>query len=332
MHVVWTGAGAYRRAVYKNETADFDEAILQVKDDLFGPNRHNLNVKKKIGSKGGLNNIPDGYLIDLNGDKPRLYTVENELAAHDYLRHIAVQILEFSLSFKSKPRRIKGILWDALQTMLEARQACEQYAAANGYRNLDYLLEWLVFETPFTALVIIDEMPEDLENVLLTQFRFGVQVLELARYENEQGHRYYHFEPFLSDVTGVGTTSDGKGGTSKPTAITDLDTLVVPAREDGFQETFLGAQRWYAVRINGTMWPQIKHVAAYRVAPHSAITYVAPVSSIEPWQDTGKVVLNFSESAHEIGPIPKGQKAPPQNVRYTSLARLQAAKTLDDLW
>lgn len=332
MQLVWTGGGAYRRTGYTNETTDFEAAILQVKDDLFGPNRHYLNVKKKIGAKGGLTNIPDGYLIDLNGDKPRLYTVENELAAHDHLRHIAVQILEFSLSFKSEPRKIKGILWDALQTMPEARQACEQYASTNGYRNLDYLLEWLVFETPFTALVIIDEMPEDLENVLLTQFRFGVHVLELARYENAQGHRFYHFEPFLSDVTGVVTPPEGKGGTSKPESTTDLDTLVVPAREEGFQETFLGEQRWHAVRINGTMWPQIKHIAAYRTAPTSAITHVAPVSAIEPWQDTGKVVLNFAEPAHEITQIPKGQKAPPQNVRYTSYARLQTAKTMDDLW
>jgi hypothetical protein len=35
---------------------------------------------------------PDGYLIDPSGQVPRLYVVENELAAHDPLRHIAVQI------------------------------------------------------------------------------------------------------------------------------------------------------------------------------------------------------------------------------------------------
>jgi hypothetical protein len=52
-------------------------------------------VKKKIGKKGGLRNIPDGYLIDLSDAKPRLFVVENELAVHDPLRHIAVQILQF---------------------------------------------------------------------------------------------------------------------------------------------------------------------------------------------------------------------------------------------
>lgn len=332
MQLFWTDAGAYRRATYKNEATDLEQAILQVKHELFGPNRQYLNVKKKIGVKGGLTNIPDGYLIDLNGGQPRLYTVENELAAHDHLRHIAVQILEFSLSFKSEPRKVKGILWDALQGLPEARKACEEYAATNGYRNLDYLLEWLVFETPFTALVIIDEMPDDLENVLLTQFRFGVQVLELARYENEQGQQYYHFEPFLSDVTGVVTPLESKGGGAEAVSIQSLDTVVVPAQDEGFQETFLGENRWHAVRLNGTMWPQIKHIAAYRVAPNSAITHVAPVSSIEPWENTSKVVLNFAEPAHDIGPVPKGKKAAPQNIRYTSFERLKTAKTLDDLW
>jgi hypothetical protein len=56
---------------------------------------------------------------------------------------------------------------------------------------------------------------------------------------------------------------------------------------------FLGEDRWYAVRIHGSMRPQIKFAAAYQVAPVSAITHIAPVRSIEPWKDTGKVVLTF---------------------------------------
>jgi hypothetical protein len=29
------------------------------------------------------------------------------------------------------------------------------------------------------------------------------------------------------------------------------DTIIVPAREDGFSELFLGENRWYAIRIGG---------------------------------------------------------------------------------
>jgi hypothetical protein len=37
----------------------------------------------------------------------------------------------------------------------------------------------------------------------------------------------------------------------------ELDTAVIPAREDEFQETFVGENRWHAVRIHGSMRPQI---------------------------------------------------------------------------
>ncbi len=83
---------------------------------------------------------------------------------------------------------------------------------------------------------------------------------------------------------------------------------MVPAREEGFQDTFLKENRWYAVRIHGTMRPQIKYIAAYQVAPQSAITYMAPVSSIEPWDETKKFVVNFAEPARKIGPIPLSKK------------------------
>lgn len=150
-------------------------------------------------------------------------------------------------------------------------------------------------------------------------------MLELARYENNQGERAYLFEPFLADLS----TDAG------PTETLDIDTMVVPARPEGFQEAFLGEHRWYAIRVHGTMRPQIKYIATYQVAPISAITHIAPVKSIDSWKDTGKFVVNFSEPAREIEPIPLvkgGRVKAPQNLRYTSRQRLDAAQTLDDMW
>src|SRR5262249_21222346 len=149
--------GPYRRVGYDGE-ADLEAAILQVRHELFGPNRIYLPIKKKIGGKGAPKNIPDGYLLDLNGAQPRLFVVENELAAHDPLRHVAVQILQFSLSFESEPRAVKTILFNAIQVEPDSRKKCEKYVATRHFRNLDHLLESLVFETPFAALVIIDEL------------------------------------------------------------------------------------------------------------------------------------------------------------------------------
>jgi len=120
-----------------------------------------------------------------------------------------------------------------------------------------------------------------------------------------------------------------------PGIIEGVDTIVVPAQEDGFQEVFIGENRWYATRIHESMIPRIKYIAAYRVAPISAVTHWATVNNILPWQDTGKFVVNFAEPAKEINHItvvPKSRVKAPQAPRYTSFTRLQQAKTLDDLF
>lgn len=236
-----------------------------------------------------------------------------------------MQILQFSLSFEAEPRRVKSVLFGAIQADPKHWQACEEYANRHQFRNLDHMLEWLVFESSFAALVIIDELADDLEQVLVRKFAFPVEVLSLARYERDNGERVYGFEPFLADV------DSGSG----PTETAEIDTIVVPARADGFDEVFLGEDRWYAIRIHGSMRPQIKYIAGYQVAPLSAITHIAPVKSIEPWKDTRKYCVNFSEPARAIGPISlvkTGRVRPLQNSRYSNRLRVEAAKTLDDIW
>jgi hypothetical protein len=115
--------------------------------------------------------------------------------------------------------------------------------------------------------------------------------------------------------------------------VSDIVTVVVPAQDEGFEQVFMAENRWYKVRIHGSMIPKLKHVAVYRVKPTQAITHVAPISSIEPWHDTDKKVINFAEPAEEIGPIKlvrKGKVKAPQGLRYTSYERLTHAKTLDE--
>lgn len=40
------------------------------------------------------------------------------------------------------------------------RAQCEEYAASHASRNLDHCLDSLVYDSPFGALVIIDELRE----------------------------------------------------------------------------------------------------------------------------------------------------------------------------
>jgi hypothetical protein len=77
-------------------------------------------------------------------------------------------------------------------------------------------------------------------------------------------------------------------GARKP----QLDTVIVPARQDGFEEVFLGQNCWYAIRIAGGMREKLKYIAAYRSQPESKVTHYAPVASIEPYGEEGKYKLS----------------------------------------
>jgi hypothetical protein len=112
-----------------------------------------------------------------------------------------------------------------------------------------------------------------------------------------------------------------------------MDTIIVPAQKDGFADVFLGQNAWWAIRISGGMIPKIKYIAAYQSHPISAITHVAPVERIEPFGDSGKYKVVFSEPAKAIVPIPFGDAVTGamQGSRYTTYALLQKAKKLTDL-
>lgn len=334
--MLWTPQQQFHDWPFDKE-ADLEAAIAQVKTTLFGESRVYLEVKKLIGEKGKTQNIPDGYLLDFSSQhKPVLYLVEVELAKHDPLRHIAQQLLNFSLSFKSTPQKMKSVLRDTLQKSPEGLTVCEAYATKNGFSNIDYLLERMIYpDNAFNALLIIDILEEELENIVRSSLRFPVETLTVSRFRSPTDEIVYQFDPFLYDLSKQSATVATEAGNTPAIDPSEIDTIVVPAREEGFKETFLGENMWRAVRIHSSMQPKLKYVATYQVAPVSAITYVGEVSHIEPWKDTGKYALYFKGPAQTIGPIPLvsgGKVSAPQASRYTSFARLQQAKTLDDVF
>ena len=113
-----------------------------------------------------------------------------------------------------------------------------------------------------------------------------------------------------------------------------LNTIIVPAQEDGFRDVFLGENCWYAIRIGGGKLKDIKYIAAYQTSPISAVTHFAEVESIEPYGDGGKYKLNFVSPAKPIGPIKFGAatKGMMQSTRYTTYEKLISAKELMDLF
>lgn len=113
-----------------------------------------------------------------------------------------------------------------------------------------------------------------------------------------------------------------------------FDTIVVPAREDGFQQRFIVENCWFAIRINAKHIGKIKYIAAYRVAPIAAITHLAEIKNIEPYGNTGKYLLKFKDAPITTGPIPRTENSEVnmQSPRYALHDKLLTAKHLDKVW
>jgi hypothetical protein len=116
----------------------------------------------------------------------------------------------------------------------------------------------------------------------------------------------------------------------------DRDTIVVPAKEEGFNSVFIGKDSWWAVRISQQHIPKIKYIAAYQVAPISAITHIAEIHEIVPYQDSGKYLVNFKGKAKKLDNVVRLKEgkvgSQPQSARYTSYDKLMSAKYVHELW
>jgi hypothetical protein len=112
------------------------------------------------------------------------------------------------------------------------------------------------------------------------------------------------------------------------------NTLIVPARPEGFRDVFLKQKVWYSVPISEQMLPYIMYLAIYQVAPISAITHYVKVDKIEKYKNTRKYILYFSEEPKEIKHVKldHSYKAlAPQTHRYTNLQQLLGSEFLTEL-
>ncbi|MCC8079369.1 MAG: hypothetical protein LIO57_04830 [Oscillospiraceae bacterium] len=318
-----TGA-VYTQYTYAKE-AEFERMIVSHVQEIFGSEGIYFDIKKLIGTPKKGAAIPDGYFLDLTfHSDPKLYLVEVELNSHDVYGHIGEQILRFGISTETDKYKLKNTLLSAVNNDAAKRQKLASFFDKSKYDNLNELLDKVIFDNKPAAIIVIDEATDELFHVM-AQLTMSTDVIEAQTYICGE-KRLHRFSPFKDDVlTDLPVNTDAD----------DLDTIIVPAREDGFNEEFLKNNRWFAIRISGAMLDKIKYIAAYQVAPISAITCIAEVERIEKYKDTNKYLVLFKTGTlKKLSPVELGKrkKLAPQAPRYSSYRAITAAKTLEDLW
>lgn len=307
---------------------EFEEKVIEYSKQVFGLNSIYIDVKKKLQNENIIT-IPDGYLLDFTFEKsPRLYIIENELSIHDAYKHIGQQLLKFDVAYKESGRKIKDFLLKEIHNNNEFNSFVNEKLKHAGYRNIDAFLEDLIFEKEVASIVVIDKNSKDLENVL-SKLTMKTDIIEFQAFNNCKDF-VYKFTPFQQETREIAEAK------SSNVNINEIDTIVVPAREDrGFKEAFLEQDCWWQISISSSMLDKIKYIAAYETAPVSGINYYAEVASIEKYKDTNKYILYFKNKAIKLEKtikLGKNKALAPQSPRYTSIDKVLNAKTLEDIF
>lgn len=114
----------------------------------------------------------------------------------------------------------------------------------------------------------------------------------------------------------------------------EFDTVIFPAREEGFQDVFLGEREWKYVRVNESRIDKIKYIAIYRASPISGVTHYAKIKKFEYDENYKKysIILDGKPTRIERtikleGLDPNAMRSP----RYVKLSELIEAKNLKEL-
>ena len=260
--------------------------------------------------------------------------------SHDPFKHIGIQMLKFVTGFEEAQLAIRQFLMAEIAAKPKTLARLEEGSRISKTRNIDAYLDTAVFGE-FRGLVVVDERRPELNRVL-EKINANISVLELRTFRSDAGDLVHEFDTLYDEDDADAQVASGgsdEGSSFRSESQKDRlarraasDTVIVPAREAGFKRVFLGQNRWYEIRISPAMKDRLKYIAAYQVAPISAVTHIAEIKDIRPYEDSGKYVVNFKGPAEPIGPIRPGKlNYTFQGQTYVQRERLLKAKTLDDV-
>ena len=329
MSYILIGNKTFEETAFDDES-ELETAVVSNKEYIFGENTILLDYKRKVGTKKSKNaGIPDGFLIDFsNTNKPQLFFVEYELESHHLYEHIGPQIMRFYASFETGQRELQIKLTTILKEDSYLKRKIENKLKKMSFDNIDSLLNYLIYDRNLGIIVVIDDQTEDF-NSLLRRFSDVPEIVVVKKYicNNEIAYQY---TPFREGISEKGVLK------TKLIDLTEADTIVCPAREDGFKHAFLDNNAWWAIRISPSIIPQLKYIAMYETQPASKIRWMARIkqNGIQPYKNTGKYIVNV-EGKKQMGPIllDKDKKGvAPQSPRYTTYEKLMKANKISELW
>jgi hypothetical protein len=172
----------YRPFSFEDER-QFENKVIELADQIFGPASIYVNVKKRI--KGAdIVSIPDGYVVDMTQPAaPQLFVVENEIVSHDPFKHIGIQMLKFVTGFEEAQLAIRQFLMTEISKEPEKLARLEEGSRVSKSRNIDAYLDRAVFGD-FSGLVVVDERRPELNRVL-EKINANISVLELKTFRSD---------------------------------------------------------------------------------------------------------------------------------------------------
>lgn len=179
---------------------EFERAVTEHAQDIFGEKSIYLDMKRKLRSGDGTASIPDGYVITL-GNNPQWHVIEVELSSHPLHEHIISQISKFidgTDNLNTKNNLINAIYSEVTADDFLKLKLKQQIGAIEIHKFLSDLIS----KQPILT-VIIEKHPERARDILKKFATYQTNVIQFRTFVREKTELVHAhlFEPLWVPTT-----------------------------------------------------------------------------------------------------------------------------------